>query len=73
VTRIRLLKVIVQPVFVVDDGERLIEQVAEPVTVNPTDWPTFATTTFVEGMAALQAQLDAQDANGPEPPPAARA
>jgi hypothetical protein len=71
-TRIRLLKVIVQPIFVVDDGERLIEQVAEPVTVSPADWPTFATTTFVEGMAALQAQLDAQDAGDEEPPPAAR-
>jgi len=60
VTRIRLLKVIVQPVFVVDDGDELIEQVAEPVTVSPADWPTFATTTFVEGMAALQAQIDDQ-------------
>lgn len=61
-TRIRLLKVIVQPVFVVDDGEELVEQVAEPVTVSPSDWPTFATTTFVEGMLALQAQLNEQHA-----------
>jgi hypothetical protein len=67
-TRIRLLKVIVQPVFVVDDGERLTEQVAEPVTVSPEDWPTFATTTFVEGMDALQAQLDALEPGDQEPP-----
>jgi hypothetical protein len=70
-TRIRLLKVVVQPVFVVDDGEQLVEQVAEPVTVSPADWPTFATTTFVDGMAALQAQLDARNAGGPEPSPTA--
>lgn len=57
-SRLRLLKVIVQPVFVVDDGEQLHEQSAQPVPVSPADWPTFATTTFVEGMEALQAQLD---------------
>lgn len=57
-SRLRLLKVIVQPVFVVDDGAQLVEQPAQPVTVSPQDWPTFATTQFVEGMAALQAQLD---------------
>ncbi len=60
-SRLRLLKVIVQPVFVVDDGEQLIEQPAQPVTVSPQDWPTFATTTFVEGMQALQADLDGSD------------
>lgn len=65
-SKLRLLKVIVQPVFVIDDGERLIEQVAEPVTVDPTEWPTFATTRFLEGVAALQAQLDDQESN-PDP------
>lgn len=57
-SKLRLLKVIVQPVFVVDDGEQLVEQAAQPVNVSPQDWPTFATTAFVEGMEALQAQLD---------------
>lgn len=59
--KLRLLKVIVQPVFVVDDGERLVEQTAEPVVVSPADWPTFATTAFVEGVAQLQRQLEAED------------
>lgn len=64
-SRLRLLKVVVQPVFVMDDGEQLHEHPAQPVAVSPADWPTFATTTFVEGMAALQAQFDGatKDAN----------
>jgi hypothetical protein len=64
-TKLRLLKVIVQPVFVVDDGETLTEQPAQPVSVSPAEWPTFATTTFVEGMEALQAEIDGQ---GPDRP-----
>lgn len=64
--KLRLLKVIVQPVFVVDDGEQLVEQSAEPVVVSPADWPTFATTTFLEGFAQLQEQLGTEDS--PEPP-----
>lgn len=60
-SKLRLLKVIVQPVFVVDDGESLREEPIQPVTVSPADWPTFATTTFIEGMATLQAQLDAPE------------
>jgi hypothetical protein len=40
--RLRLLKVVVQPVLVLDDGETLTEQVAEPIEVSVNDWPTFA-------------------------------
>jgi hypothetical protein len=64
--KLRLLKVIVQPVFVVDDGEQLVEQTAEPVVVSPADWPTFATTAFLDGVQQLQEQLDAHD--DPSPP-----
>lgn len=60
--KLRLLKVIVQPVFVVDDGQQLVEQAADPVVVSPAEWPTFATTAFVDGMEELQAQLEADDA-----------
>lgn len=59
--KLRLLKVIVQPVFAVDDGEQLVEQMADPVVVSPADWPTFATTAFLHGVAQLQQQLDAED------------
>ena len=38
--RLRLLKVIVQPVFVVDDGE-LTEKTVQPVTVPAKEWPEY--------------------------------
>lgn len=59
--RLRLLKVIVQPVFVVDDGETLVERPSQPVAVSPEDWPTYPTTTFVAEMEQLRAQLDDAD------------
>ncbi len=59
-TRLRLLKVMVQPVFVLDDGEQLTEMSAQPVAVPPADWPTFATTKFLEGVHALADQVGAQ-------------
>ncbi|HUR85642.1 MAG TPA: hypothetical protein VMY78_09875 [Solirubrobacteraceae bacterium] len=60
--QLRLVKVIVQPVFVIDDGEQLTEQVADPVHVSAANWPTYATTTFAEAVERLQSQLDASDA-----------
>ncbi len=59
-SKLRLLKVIVQPVFAVDDGETLTETPAEPVVVKPEDWPTYPTTQFIEAFSALQAQLDTE-------------
>lgn len=40
--RLRLLKVIVQPVFILDDGENVSEKVAEPFIVTSADWRAFA-------------------------------
>lgn len=40
--RLRLLKVVVQPVFVLDDGDTLTEQVADPFTVPAAAWRDFA-------------------------------
>jgi hypothetical protein len=37
---LRLLKVIVQPIYVIDDGD-LTEQAAQPIEVSAVDWPTF--------------------------------
>lgn len=53
--RLRLLKVIVQPVFVLDDGETLTEQVADPFTVTAAGWREFADEggTFDRGIADL--------------------
>ena len=62
--KLRLLKVICQPVFVLDDGTNLLEQAAEPVVVAAADWPTYATKEFAESFAALQAQVEQNGAAG---------
>lgn len=61
--KLRLLKVIVQPVFVLDDGESLTEQVAQPVEVSPAEWPTFATERFAASVAELRRQMEGEGAS----------
>lgn len=39
--RLRLLKVLIQPVLVVDDGEGLSEANTQPVEVAADDWPSY--------------------------------
>jgi hypothetical protein len=63
--KLRLLKVMVQPVFVVDDGENLAEHTAETVAVAAADWPTFATTTFAAGFEQLRRQVEGPPASEP--------
>ncbi len=53
--RLRLVKVIVQPVFVVDDGTTLTEQIAQPASVNPADWADYPS-----ALAASTAQAEMQ-------------
>ncbi len=54
--RLRLLKVMVQPVFVVDDGESLSERPAAPVMVPAAVWPEFAAEGFMRQCEALMEQ-----------------
>lgn len=56
--RLRLLKVVVQPVFVVDDGETLTEQAAQPMEVPAAEWPGFAEGRFAEGFESLRQQVE---------------
>lgn len=56
VPTVRLLKVIVQPVFIVDDGE-LIEVPADPVSVPAKAWPDYPTTGFATAFEALKDQI----------------
>ena len=58
--KLRLLKVICQPVFVLDDGKSLIEQPAQPVEVPAIEWPTFATGRFAEAYEQLRGQVESQ-------------
>lgn len=39
--RLRLIKVIVQPIFVLDDGETLREQTVEPIQVRAEEWEEY--------------------------------
>lgn len=57
-TKLRLLKVLVQPVFVADDGETLTEIPTQPVEVPAAEWPSFATGRYVEGFEALRQQVE---------------
>lgn len=61
--RLRLMKVVVQPIFVVDDGETLAEQNTPPIEVTAANWPAFADR--LEGERAThEERLNAP----PEPP-----
>ncbi len=58
---LRLLKVVVQPVFVIDDSDAgLTEVIAEPVTVSAQEWMTYPATGFSEAFEALRQQMDAE-------------
>ena len=56
--KLRLLKVVVQPVFVVDDGENLVEQAADPIVVPASAWPTYANEGFARSVEALREQVE---------------
>ena len=66
--QVRLLKVIVQVVVVVDDGEQLEERAVDPVTVPAADWPAFAANGIEDGLKALQAQVEAELESTGSPP-----
>jgi hypothetical protein len=59
-SRLRLVKVIVQPVFVLDDGEN-VSEVDHGATVIPAaEWPTYSSERFPREVAEWQARLDAE-------------
>lgn len=55
---VRLVKVIVQPVFVLDDGETITEVTHEAVTIPAAEWPTYSGERFPAEVKAWQEQLD---------------
>ncbi len=56
--KLRLIKVLVQPVFVLDDGETITE-IEHPATAIPaSEWPTYSSERFPKELEAWQAQLD---------------
>lgn len=65
-SKLRLVKVLVQPVFVLDDGEG--EGVTEvehgQIAIPAAEWPTYSSERFPAEVKAWQAQLDAENGNG---------
>jgi hypothetical protein len=55
--RLRLVKVVVQPHFVIDDGEELEERVGEAVQVPAADWPDYPRR-LEEQVASLESTFD---------------
>lgn len=68
---LRLLKVVVQPIMVLDDGNSLREVPVDPITVPANEWPNYPTGRFVQQMKELQGQLaqtiEAQQQKQPQP------
>jgi hypothetical protein len=59
--QIRLVKVIVQPVFVLDDGEHIIEIEHQPTMIPAVEWPTYSSERFPREVKEWQAQLDREN------------
>lgn len=66
--QIRLLKMIIQPVFVMDDGTTLEEQPGEPFTIREADIATFPET-WAASFAQLREQMEPDDAPEPQDEP----
>ena len=58
-SRLRLIKVIVQPVFVLDDGENIAEVEHAAVVIPASEWPTYSAERFPREVATWQARIDA--------------
>jgi len=58
--RVRLVKVIVQPVFVLDDGTTIVEVDQPPIAIPAAEWPTYSGERFPREVAEWQARLDAE-------------
>jgi hypothetical protein len=65
-TRVRLLKVMVQPVVVIDDGDTLTEHVVAPVVVPAAEWDAFVDHGFTDGLAELEQRVSAPQPNDDE-------
>lgn len=60
--KLRLVHVIVQPVFMLDDGENLSEVEHKPTVIPASEWPTYSSERFPREVAAWQARLDQEHA-----------
>lgn len=59
--KLRLVQVLVQPVFMLDHGDRLEPLDHQPVAIPGDEWPTYSGERFPREVAAWQAQIDAEN------------
>lgn len=57
--RLRLVKVIVQPVFVLDDGDNVTEIDHDPIAIPAADWAAYSGERFPAEVKAWEAQINA--------------
>lgn len=56
--KLRLVKVLVQPVLVEDDGENLTEKTVQPITVPASEWDAYPKK-MAEELKRTEAELNA--------------
>ena len=59
-SKLRLIKVIVQPIFVLDDGENVSEIDHPAVAIPAADWPSYSSERFPAEVKAWQERLDVE-------------
>lgn len=62
--KLRLVKVIVQPMFILDDGETVTEIEHPAVAIPAAEWPSYSSERFPREVEAWQAQVDADTEPG---------
>jgi hypothetical protein len=63
--RLRLVKVLVQPVFVLDDGDT-VEEIEHPAIAIPaSEWPTYSGERFPREVGEWEAVLNAEEVSPP--------
>lgn len=58
--KLRLVKVVVQPVFVLDDGDTITEIGHEPTVISAAEWPTYSSERFPREVKEWQARIDGE-------------
>jgi hypothetical protein len=66
--KLRLVKVAVQPFFVLDDGEAITEIEHPAIVIPANEWPTYSSERFPAEIEAWQARLDAETQEQAAPP-----
>ena len=63
---LRLVKVVVQPVFILDHGTHVSEVDHPPVVIPADEWSTYSSERFPREVKAWQERIDAEEAAATE-------